>query len=64
MVATPPPRTYSFARRQIAPSGEAGRGLARSAAIIGAVGTTAQVTLFIVRLSLLSSALSTSGVFG
>ncbi|WP_169077422.1 DUF4190 domain-containing protein [Microcella alkalica] len=47
-----------IARRQIERTGEDGRGLARAAVIIGAIGATAQVVFFIVWLSLFSTAIS------
>jgi len=47
-----------MARRQIELTREDGRGLARAAVIIGAIGATAQTVFFIVWLSLFSTALS------
>ncbi|MDO9590208.1 MAG: DUF4190 domain-containing protein [Microcella sp.] len=52
-----------MAKRQIAVSHEGGRGLARAAVIIGAVGTTFQVIFFIVWLSLLTTAISQAPYF-
>lgn len=52
-----------MARRQIAVTKEGGRGLARAAVILGALGTTFQVIFFIVWLSLFSTALSQAPIF-
>ncbi len=53
----------AMAQRQIAITTEGGRGLARAAVIIGALGTTFQVIFFIVWLSLFSTALSQAPIF-
>lgn len=53
----------AMAQRQIAITKEGGRGLARAAVIIGALGTTFQVIFFIVWLSLFSTALSQAPIF-
>jgi hypothetical protein len=47
-----------MARRQIAVTREGGRGLARAAVIIGAIGALVQTVFFIVWLSLFTSAIS------
>lgn len=47
-----------MARRQIDLTREEGRGLARAAVIIGAIGATAQTIFFIVWLSMFSTAIS------
>lgn len=53
----------AMAQRQIAITKEGGRGLARAAVIIGALGATFQVIFFIVWLSLFSTALSQAPIF-
>jgi hypothetical protein len=53
----------AMAQRQIAITKEGGRGLARAAVILGALGTTFQVIFFIVWLSLFSAALSQAPIF-
>lgn len=53
----------AMAQRQIAITNEGGRGLARAAVILGALGTTFQVIFFIVWLSLFSAALSQAPIF-
>ncbi|UTT62878.1 DUF4190 domain-containing protein [Microcella humidisoli] len=52
-----------MAGRQIALTNEGGRGLARAAVIVGAVGTTLQVIFFIVWLSLFSYGVSQTPIF-
>lgn len=53
----------AMAQRQIAVTQEGGRGLARAAVILGALGTTFQVVFFIVWLSLFSAAISQTPLF-
>jgi hypothetical protein len=53
----------AMAQRQIAITQEGGRGLARAAVILGALGTTFQVVFFIVWLSLFSAAISQTPLF-
>lgn len=53
----------AMAQRQIAVTHEGGRGLARAAVIIGALGATFQLIFFIVWLTLFSSAISQAPIF-
>lgn len=53
----------AMAQRQIAVTHEGGRGLARAAVIIGALGATFQLIFFIVWLSLFSAAISQTPLF-
>lgn len=53
----------AMAQRQIALTHEGGRGLARAAVIIGALGATFQLIFFIVWLSLFSAAISQTPLF-
>ncbi len=53
----------AMAQRQIAMTKEGGRGLARAAVIIGALGATFQLVFFIVWLSLFSAAMSQAPFF-
>lgn len=53
----------AMAQRQIAVTHEGGRGLARAAVIIGALGATFQLIFFIVWLSLFSAAISQAPIF-
>lgn len=53
----------AMARRQIEVTREGGRGLARAAVIIGAVGAMVQTIFFVVWLSLFTTALSQAPFF-